>query len=118
MRQARDRPHVRTARLRPIRVLHRRPIGTIGGQQARCGDRDLDPVAPPRLGGVQRPVGLAQQLLGLDGVIGKRGDPEARGQRPDLADLGPLDRTPQLLGDLEAPPLSVSGSSSRNSSPP
>ena len=83
------------------------------GAAATAGLGGLDSVTALSLGRVQGAVGLANQVVGIDSVLGQAGDAEAGGDRPGLASSvrsicagasRPLDR----------PWRSVSGSSSRN----
>jgi hypothetical protein len=49
------------------------------GFVARTGGGDLGSVAAVGLGGVERSVGAADELIAVAGVIGDLGDTEARG---------------------------------------
>ena len=64
----------RSGQLRPGRSSGRRADPPAVAQLlGAAGQRRLDAVAAAGLGGVQRAVGLADQLLGLDGVLGQGG---------------------------------------------
>ena len=90
----------------------------LGGRARGHGDGDLDPVAAPGLGRVQGAVGLAQQLLGLDGVLGSVAMPKLAVIVPTREMSARSIARRSFSASSSAPSRSVSGSSSRNSSPP
>jgi hypothetical protein len=75
-------------------------LGVALGSGARIGDGDLGTVTAVGLGGVERSVGAADELVAVAGVIGDRGDTEAGGDLSlDSWDGDRGDGAPDLLSD-------------------